>query len=103
MSRPIGGPVPRGATLLELIVSVVIVGVMASVATLVIRRSPPPDPANPLTIIADTLERVLATGAPLTLHFTVNARPVAATINPDGTVIADSALSIDRLTGRAAR
>lgn len=103
MSRAIGSTVPRGATLLELIVSVAIVGVMASVATLMIRRPPPPNPSDPLTIIADTLERVLATGTPLTLQFLVNARPVAVTVNPDGSVIADSALFIDRLTGRAAR
>jgi hypothetical protein len=91
---------PCGATVLELIVTVAIIGVTASIAALAARRAPPPDPANPATIIADTLERVLATGMPVTLTFNVHARPVVATVNPDGTIVADSALVIERLSGR---
>lgn len=93
----------HGLTLLEVVISVTILGVTASVATMVIRRAPPSDPTNPATVIADTLERVLATGARVTLQFTVNAHPALATINPDGSIVADSALAIERLTGRAIR
>jgi len=94
---------PRGATVLELIVTVGIIGVTASVAALAAHPVPLPDPANPATIIADTLERVLATGTPVTLTFNVHARPVVATVNPDGTIVADSALVIERLSGRMIR
>lgn len=94
---------PRGATLLELIVTVAIIGVTASIAALAFRRATPPDPTDPATIIADTLARVLATGMPVTLTFNVNARPALATVNPDGTIVADSALVVERLTGRMIR
>jgi prepilin-type N-terminal cleavage/methylation domain-containing protein len=93
----------RGATLIELIVTVAIIGVTASVAALAVHPAASPDPADPATIIADTLERVLATGTPVTLTFSVNARPVLATVNPDGTIVADSALVIERLSGRMIR
>lgn len=98
-----GRTAPRGVTVLELIVTVAIIGVTASIAALVLRAAPAPDPTAPETIIADTLERVLATGASVTLTFTVNARPALATVNPDGTIVADSALLIERLTGRMIR
>jgi hypothetical protein len=90
-----------GATLLELIVCVAVLGLMASVATLALRSAVPPDPNDPMTIIADTLETVLATGAAATLQFDVNGRPALATINPDGSILADSILGIDRFTGRS--
>ena len=89
--------------MLEVVFCVAIMGVTASVATMMIRRAPLADPSDPATIIADTLEQVLATGARVTLQFTVNARPALATINPDGTIVAHTALSIERLTGRAIR
>ena len=92
-----------GVTLLELILCVAVLGLMASVATLAMRAADPPDPNDPMTVIADTLERVLGTGMPATLQFSVNGRPALATINPDGTVLADSILGIDRFTGRSTR
>lgn len=92
-----------GVTLLELIVCVAVLGLMASVATLAMRSAVPPDPNDPMTIIADTLETVLGTGTPATLRFIVNGRPAVATINPDGSILADSTLEIDRYTGRSTR
>lgn len=92
-----------GATLLELVVCAAILGILGSVATLVIHRPLPLDHSDPLTIVADTLERVLQTGSPLTVHFVVNSRSVEATINPDGSIFADSSLAIERLTGRTTR
>jgi hypothetical protein len=103
MMRANSNSIRCGATLLELIACVAILGMTASVTGLMIRRAPASDPADPSTVVADTLERVLGTGAPVTLRFVLNARSVEATVNPDGTVIADSALAIDRLTGRSAR
>ena len=92
-----------GVTLLELIVCVSVLGLTASIATLAMRSAEPPDPNDPMTVIADTLEKVLGTGTPATLQFTVNGRPALATINPDGSILADSILRIDRFTGRSTR
>lgn len=92
----------RGSTLLEMLITLALLGVIASVVTLAIRRIAPPMP-DPMTIIADTIEAVIRSGRPTTIQFVVNGRPALATLNPDGSVIADSALRIDRLTGRSTR
>ena len=98
MRRVRGGR--AGSTLVEMIVCMVVLGVIASVVTLAIRRMPPPDPNDPMTIIGDTIETVLTTGVPVTLQFTVNGRPAVATVNPDGSILADTSLHIERFTGR---
>lgn len=91
----------RGTTLIELVVSVALLGLIASIATLAARRIPRPDPTAPATIVADSLESVLSSGRPMTLQFFVDGRPVLATLEPDGSVLADSVLRIDRFTGRS--
>jgi prepilin-type N-terminal cleavage/methylation domain-containing protein len=103
MSRASDRPVSRGATLLELIVSLAVLGASASIAVLMLRPQVVPNPHDPATVISDSLEQVLNTGASATLGFVVNEHLVQATINPDGSVVADSALPIDRLTGRFER
>lgn len=50
--------------------------------------------------IDDTLRTVVRTGHAATLTFLLDGTPSVATVNPDGSVIADSILHIDRLTGR---
>lgn len=90
-----------GSTLIEMVISVTLLGILASVTTLAVRRLTKPASSNPATIIADTLEHVLETGEPVTLQLTVNGRPVTANVNPDGSVVADTTLAIDRFTGRS--
>ncbi len=92
----------RGGTLLEMLITLALLGVIASVVTLAIRRVPPPMP-DPMTIIADTIEAVIRSGRPTTIQFVVDGRPALATLNPDGSIVADSALRIDRFTGRSTR
>jgi prepilin-type N-terminal cleavage/methylation domain-containing protein len=92
-----------GGTLIEMLVTLVILGIIASVTTLAIRRVMPPDPNDPMIIIADTMSAVIRSGRPATLHFIVKGRPALATLNPDGSVIADTALHVDRFTGRRTR
>lgn len=92
-----------GGTLVEMLVTLIILGVIASVTTLAIRRTAPPDPHDPMTVIADTMNEVLRSGRPATLQFMVNSRPALATVKPDGGIIADTALHIEQFTGRSTR
>ena len=92
-----------GFTLVELIVSVMLIGLLASVAVLAVRRFARADPADPSTIIRDSLDSALSTGRSITLEFVTNGRPALATINPDGSVLADSVLHVERFTGGSPR
>ena len=89
----------RGVTLLELIVVVVGLGVMASVATLVMpKKLVPPDDTPHRVAAART--RALCTGRPVSVVLQLDSIFAIATAMPDGTVLADSAARIDRLTGQ---
>jgi prepilin-type N-terminal cleavage/methylation domain-containing protein len=88
----------RGVTLIELIVTMVILAVISGVSALAVRRIDRPSPADPHQMIADTLRKVLATGQPVVLRFVIGGAPASATISADGTVIADSVLLVDRFT-----
>jgi prepilin-type N-terminal cleavage/methylation domain-containing protein len=90
----------RGTTLVELLVTVVVLGIIWSVATLALRSAPALKRTDQASTIADTLNTVIESGLPATLELIVDAQPALATLSPDGTVVADSALHVDRLTGR---
>jgi prepilin-type N-terminal cleavage/methylation domain-containing protein len=91
-----------GSTLIEMLVALALLGILASVTTLAIRRMAQPAPDDPMTIIADTINAVIRSGRPTTLQFIVNGRPALATLNPDGSIVADTVLHIDRFTGQFA-
>jgi hypothetical protein len=93
----------HGGTLIEMLITFVLLGIIASVVTPATRRFSPPDPSDPMTVIGDTITSVVASGKPATLEFLVNGRRAIATINPDGSVIADTVLHIERFTGRSVR
>jgi len=103
MTRAIRSASRRGGTLIELLISLSLLGIMASVVTLAVRRIAPPDPTDPMTIIGDTTSVIMASGQPATLEFEVNGQLVFATLNPDGSIVADSLLAIERFTGRRLR
>lgn len=90
----------RASSLIELIVTVALLGVVWSVATLALRPAAPPR-TDPASVIADSLDRVIASRLAMTLRFDLDNGPAAATLSPDGSVVADTALRIERLTGRA--
>lgn len=92
-----------GYTLIELVVCVALVGMAASVAALAARRFTRPDPADPLVIVRNAVDSSLSTGRSITLQLSVDGRAALATFNPDGSVLADSVLRIDRFTGRSTR
>lgn len=93
----------RGSTLVEMLITLALLGVISAVTTLAVRRVAPPDPNDPLIVIADTISAVMKSGRPATLQFMVSGRPALATLNPDGSVVADSVLHVDRLTGESNR
>lgn len=88
-----------GVTLIELLVTIALVGMIASVTTLALRRIDGPPPDDPVRMLADSLRVVVATGRAATLHLLVNGEWALATIHPDGSIVADSILPVDRLSG----
>ncbi|MDB4878323.1 MAG: hypothetical protein JWM41_4769 [Gemmatimonadetes bacterium] len=90
----------RAVTLVELLVTLVVLGVIASVTTLGVRRIERPVLDDPATTVAESLRAAIAEGRSITLVLSVHGAPVLATVIPDGSVIADSALHIDPLTAR---
>jgi hypothetical protein len=89
-----------GSTLLEILTALILLGVIAGVTTLALRRIEPPPPDDPLTIINDTVPKLVAKGIGATFQFVVDDDTMFATVNRDGSVIADTGLHIDRFTGR---
>jgi hypothetical protein len=51
-------------------------------------------------MIGDSLRAAVATGRTMTLRFVVRGQSAAATLFPDGSIVSDSILGIDRLIGR---
>jgi hypothetical protein len=87
-------------TLAELLVALVIMSVIAGVATLSLGRMPP---ALSRTVWRDSLasarKTALAGAHRVTLEISVKGQIHHLTVMPDGQVIADPLFSIDPLTG----
>ena len=89
----------RGVTLIELVVTLAILGIVAGVTVLAIRRIDQPRPDDPRTIFADSLRVVLASGRPAVVRVVTDSGPASGTVRADGTIVADSLLDIELLTG----
>jgi len=90
----------RGTTLIEMLISVVLLGILASVATPALRRAAAPPAGDAFTAVAESLDVAIASGRTITLQLLVESRPAFATVYSDGSVVADSAIHVDRLTAR---
>lgn len=90
----------RGTTLLEVLVTVAILGVIAGVTVLAVRRMDPPSADDPRQILAESLRTVVATGRSAEVRIVVNGVMATAVVRPDGSIVADSSLEIERFTGR---
>ncbi len=89
-----------GATLIELIVTVAVLGILSGVATMSLLKGPPVDPTD-LGVIAARLRRNAArTGTPESGIAIVDSVAIPLTAFPDGSIAADSSLHVDLLTGR---
>ena len=93
-----------GVTLVELIVVLAILGVIAGVTTLAFRRADT-GPSVPLWVgaIAQARRVALDSARAMSLTVRVGDSVYAATALPDGSMVADTGLGFDRLTGEVRR
>lgn len=90
----------HGVTLIELTVALALLGIVGGVVGLTLqtaRGAPAIAPA--VARIAAARREALRTGIAVTIDLTVEDAPASATALPDGSVVADDILQIDRLTG----
>lgn len=91
----------RGNTLIELLVVLAILGIVAGVAGLGFRSTPTPAPTDEAVAkIAAARREAIRSGKSITISVVDDGHVLAATAHPDGSVVADTALGIDRLSGR---
>lgn len=90
----------HGVTLIELTVALALLGIVGGVVGLTLhtaRGAPAIAPA--VARIAAARREALRTGIAVTIDLAVEGAPASATALPDGSVVADDVLRIDRLTG----
>ena len=94
----------KGNTLVELLVVLAILGVVAGVAGLSFRAEPTPAAIDAAGAqVAAARREAIRTGRPVTVIVSREGHVSVATAHADGSVVADSALSIDRFTGARVR
>jgi prepilin-type N-terminal cleavage/methylation domain-containing protein len=89
-----------GVTLVELLVVLAILGIMAGISGLALRAAPPREPKDTdLARVAAARREALRSGRPVLVALRDSGGPRSAFVLPDGSVVGDSLLAIDRLTG----
>lgn len=89
-----------GVTLIEIIVSIALLGLLAGLVGLALYRSTPaPFSGSVEARVATARREALRSGQPVSLNLAMGGRVRLATAFPDGSVLADSALGTDRLSG----
>jgi prepilin-type N-terminal cleavage/methylation domain-containing protein len=99
MTRPRTATPGAGFTLVELLVAMTVLAITSMIATLAVRKDDPPAPDNAWRILADSQRVALATGRNIVVRLNIAGTAAYASIQPDGSVVADSALEIERLSG----
>lgn len=94
---------PRGVTLVELVVTLLILGVIGGVAGVQLARVGRVVPDPPYAALANARRRALAEGRAVTSLVSVDGRWALVTALPDGRLLADSATGLDMLSGQVAR
>jgi prepilin-type N-terminal cleavage/methylation domain-containing protein len=94
----------EGNTLVELLVVLAILGVVAGVAGLSSRADPTPAAIDAAGAqVAAARREAIRAGRSVTVVVSRDGHVSVATAHADGSVVADSALSIDRFTGTRGR
>lgn len=86
--------------MLELLVTLALLAAIASVATLGVRRIQRPSEGSPASIVSDSLALAIAEGRTISFGLVTRGRMATTTVYPDGSVIADTIVHIEALTGR---
>ena len=88
--------------MLELLVVLVILGLVASIATFAPAAVEParPDPVG--GCVARARREALRSGVPVTIEIAFQGRALSITALPDGSIAANPELGFDRLSGRRA-
>jgi prepilin-type N-terminal cleavage/methylation domain-containing protein len=89
----------RGVTLVELLVVLAIMTVMAAVVGLAAPPIHRTDPDVATTRVTAARRAALSSGQPVSITVVSQEHPYAVTAYPDGAIVADSALAVDRLAG----
>lgn len=95
---------PRGNTLLELVLVLAILGVVAGVTGLAFQtRLDRPVVEPSLARLAEARRGAIESGRAVTVVLLRDGDVLVATAHADGSIVADSSLGVDRLSGRAGR
>ena len=93
-------PSATGNTLIELLVVLAILGIAAGVAGLGFRSAPPVSIDETTATIAAARRDAIRSGRSVTIFVGRDGHVLLATAYPDGRVVADTALTVDHLSGR---
>ena len=91
----------RGVTVVELMVTIAIIGFITAMVSLAMPSRRAPTPNAPLDQIAAARHRAVTEARSVTIAVAIDGQVVNVTALADGSVIADSAARIDRMTGRS--
>lgn len=89
----------HGVTLLEMLVVLVILGVVASLAYFAPAAVARPPTDGVEAAIASARREAIRSGQPVTIDVWMDGRIHAATALPDGSVVAEQGIRVERLTG----
>ena len=89
----------RGVTLVELLVVLAIMTVMAAVVGIAAPPIHHADPDMTATHVVAARRAALSSGQAVSITIVSGDHSYAATAYPDGTIVADSGLAVDRLAG----
>lgn len=90
----------RGVTLVELLVTLIVLGLIASVAIVGATRMPSKPSSDPVSVVSESLHVAIVESRAIAFQVAIHDALVDAMVNPDGSVDVDSAIHIDALTGR---
>lgn len=91
----------RGATLVELMVGIVLLGIMAGVVVVAFRNAERPVGRDAtMAQLMDARRAAVTDGKRLTIELVTNGQRHDATVLPDGRVMTYAPLALDLLSGR---